>query len=459
MSFLEGIFDMRFSLVSSVYVYKFTFMAALFTAETLLLTRLPKQRHYLIRLAVSVFVLLLTAALYPTSSNTALTSSLMFGLFFLLSIFLSKWCYDITWNSCLFCTVAGYSIQHIASIAYNIITSMDVFNQFVSPYSGDPALFDLSTAVIFVEIYLFVFYVAYRLFVNRIAKNEDVSITSPALFGLIIMMLVVEILLNAFVVYHRDKHPDMTYFLCACITNLLCTVCILIILFGQLLRKNLESELEVVNQLRRQERHQYDISKETIDMINVKCHDMKHQIHKIRHSSTITKEALKEVEKSIDIYDSIVKTGCDALDVILAEKSLFCKKNGISINCIVDGEKLNFMSESDVYSLFGNLLDNALRSVMKLEEDKRIISLGVKAKGKLLSVNSHNPYQGDLRISNGIPQTTRRDKRNHGFGIKSMIMIVEKYGGTISFSTDNQAFNVNILFSLPQTVSPVSGED
>ena len=443
---------LQFHLSTALDLYKLAFMVALFAAETMLLFPLPKKSRYPLRLGSSLFRMLLAAALYPTGANTALTSSIMFGLFFVLSILLAKWCYNIPWNSCLFCTVAGYSIQHIASIVYSMITTLGAFNQTASAYSETPMSLNLITVLVFAEVYLLVYYIMYHFFARRIKKNEDVSVTNLSLFWLIIMMMLVEIFLNALVVYHQAVNMDILYYLCACVTNLLCTLSVLLILFGQLLQFNLENELEVVNQLRRQEKKQYALSKETIDMINVKCHDMKHQIHRIRHSEVISSDALKAVEKSIGIYDSIAKTGCDALDILLTEKSMFCQKNGIFINCIVDGEKLRFMSDADIYSLFGNLLANALNSVMKLEEEQRIISLHIKARGKLLSINSHNLYAGEVYLNKGIPQTSNADKTTHGFGIKSMQMIVNKYGGTMTFNTENQTFNVNILFPLPDNM-------
>ena len=86
---------------------------------------------------------------------------------------------------------------------------------------------------------------------------------------------------------------------------------------------------------------------------------------------------------------------------------------------------------------------------MQLEEEERIVSLHVKARGQLLSINSHNLYAGEVHLNNGIPQTSSVDKNIHGFGIKSMLMIVEKHGGTMTFNTENQTFTVNILFPLP----------
>ena len=435
--------------LSSLEVYKFTFMAALFVADYMFFIRMPRKDRFPLRILFCFFCFLAAATLYPVSRNTVPTYTLMFGCFFFLTVLLSRLCHDISWNSSLFCAVAGYSVQHIASIVYNLIITVSGLGQNASVYSSAPASFNIIQTLIFIETYAFVYAGMYFWFARQLQKGVKMTITSPFLFSLVCLMMLVEIVLNAFITTRQSQSTDYVGLLVSSGTNLLCTLCVLIIMFGQLLRKNLENELEVVKQLRRQEKRQYNISKETIDMINIKCHDMKHQIHQIRHSGSITNEALKEVEKSIDIYDSIVKTGCDALDVILAEKSLFCQKNNISINCIVDGEKLSFMSETDIYSLFGNLLDNAIRSVMKLEEEKRVISLAVKARGQLLSVNSHNLYEGELHFENGMPQTTSGNKTIHGFGIKSMMMTVQKYGGNISFQANNGIFNVNILFNLP----------
>ena len=434
--------------ISSLEAYKFIFMLALFAAQGMLLFRLQKRESYPLRLLFSLVIYLAAAALYPSGAATAWSNSLMFGCFFILSVFLSLFCYDISWNSCLFCCVAGYSVQHLASILYNMIITLGGFSQSASVYSTSPASFRPVEMLIFLEVYLLVYVAMHYIFIRRVGRHEDLSITSPFLFVLVLLMLVVEIVLNSLTISRQNAVSDLTYFVCVSVYNLLCTLCVLMIMFGQILRKNLQNELEVVRQLRRQEKRQYNISKETIDMINVKCHDMKHQIHEIRHSGTITSEALKEVEKSIGFYDAIVKTGCDALDVILAEKAFFCQKNSITINCIVDGEKLRFIKETDIYSLFGNLLDNAIHSVMKLEPEKRVISLAVKSHGKLLSVNSHNYYEGDLRMDKGVPRTTSGDTSVHGFGVRSMMMTVKKYGGTISFKAENGVFNVNILFNL-----------
>lgn len=126
----------------------------------------------------------------------------------------------------------------------------------------------------------------------------------------------------------------------------------------------------------------------------------------------ISKDEINELKRAISIFDISIKTGNEALDVILAEKSLFCEKNNIKLNSIVSGECLKFMSSSDIYSLFGNAIDNAIEAVENLEEtSKRIISISVKESMGMVSIHFENYYSGQLVLDNGMPVTTKNDKK------------------------------------------------
>ena len=71
--------------------------------------------------------------------------------------------------------------------------------------------------------------------------------------------------------------------------------------------------------------------------------------------------AMEDIRKSVAIYDAKIETGNRLLDVLLTEKSLYCEQNGITLSCMADGEKLSFLEDSDLYCLFGNVVDNALK--------------------------------------------------------------------------------------------------
>lgn len=435
--------------VSSLFLYKLLFMSNLIIAETMFLFRLNKKSNYGVRFTLCTVFSFAFVYFFPILSYSALYSSFMFFTFFVLTILTTKVCYDINWRSCLFCTVAGYSMQHLASVLYDIVVTVGRFDGAAQMYSDTTAgNINPFTMLIFVEVYALVYWLIFHLLGHKIERNEDLTIKSPSLLMLLALTVLVEIVLNAFVIYRKYENLDMTYYIAASITNVICSVSVLIIQFELLLRKALENELGIVYQMWRQEQKQFRITKETIDLINMKCHDMKHQIHIISKETAIDPETMRDIEETISIYDSIVKTGNQALDIIIAEKSLYCSSNNIFISYMVDGEKLNFMSDTDVYSLFGNLLDNAIQGVLNLEKDKRIIGITIKAEGKLLSINSHNYCDGEVQIVNGLPITSSADTDYHGFGAKSMLLIVEKYSGTISFEAKDRIFNLNILFPL-----------
>ena len=202
-----------------------------------------------------------------------------------------------------------------------------------------------------------------------------------------------------------------------------------------------------LNELWAQQQKQYQLSKETIDSINIKCHDLKHQIRKITKGAALDKETAEEIENVISIYDSTVKTGNEALDVILTEKSLQCNENNIRITCIADGKALSFMKDADIYTLFGNAIDNAVEAVEKLEDhEKRLIGLKVKSDDNYIVIHIYNYFSGNIELSDGKLQTSKHDKENHGFGIRSMTKIVEKYGGNFKIFTEDDVFHLSITF-------------
>lgn len=184
-------------------------------------------------------------------------------------------------------------------------------------------------------------------------------------------------------------------------------------------------------------------------MVNIKCHDMKHQISHI--TSTTDPDAIRELEQIISVYDSSLQTGNEILDVCLMEKKLLCEKNSIKLDCIANGQCLSFMQPSDLFSLFGNALDNAMEAVCKLDDvEKRIIFVSVKEELGMAIIHVENNYTGELIMADGIPRTSKDDEFYHGYGVKSIRMVVEKYDGNMALLPQNGIFNLNITIPVPE---------
>lgn len=112
------------------------------------------------------------------------------------------------------------------------------------------------------------------------------------------------------------------------------------------------------------------------------------------------------------------------------------------------------MEDMDISALFGNILDNAIESVQlnhykKLnEQEKRLIHLSVAKQKQFLRIRCENYCEEQLKFENGIPVTTKKDRRFHGFGMKSIKSTAAKYGGSVTTDLKKNWFELRILIPL-----------
>jgi sensor histidine kinase regulating citrate/malate metabolism len=137
------------------------------------------------------------------------------------------------------------------------------------------------------------------------------------------------------------------------------------------------------------------------------------------------------------------------MDTILMEYLLYCERHNIRFTVVADCKKLDFMSEEDIYSLFSNLISNAIEGAQTLvEKEKRVISLVVREQTGVLSIRLENYFGNDLVLKDGIPVTTKQDTTSHGFGTKSIMLLCEKYGGVLHYDIDGDIFRASAIFPI-----------
>ena len=101
---------------------------------------------------------------------------------------------------------------------------------------------------------------------------------------------------------------------------------------------------------------------------------------------------------------------------------------------------------TDIASLFGNALDNAIEKELTENTERRFISLSVKEENGFIYIHIDNYCSSQIEFEDGFPKTTKKDTRYHGFGTKSISNIVNKYSGELIMSVDDERFNLDILF-------------
>jgi sensor histidine kinase regulating citrate/malate metabolism len=181
----------------------------------------------------------------------------------------------------------------------------------------------------------------------------------------------------------------------------------------------------------------------------MKAHDLKHFIADIGAGGKF--DGLDEIKTAVEKYELTANTGNKALDVVLTEKTYLCNKNEINFSFMVKGEELSFMHTSDIASLFGNAIDNAIEYEKTVEnKNKRYILLRVYRKVSLLSIHVENYCNQSYEMCDGLPVTTKSDKDNHGFGLKSIRYVAQKYGGNVTVKSDGGLFTLDIILPVSE---------
>ena len=209
-----------------------------------------------------------------------------------------------------------------------------------------------------------------------------------------------------------------------------------------------EKELRNIHSMLKAQYDKYRSYQTTFDMINMKYHDLKHQIAGLKADMSDEERSkwIDSLEQELESYSPELQTGNSVLDTLIAGKMMNCRANNIKITCVADGNLLDFMHVADICTVFGNALDNAIENVSMIEDpEKRLIHLLVSPKKQFVMIQVNNYCESQLTMKDGYPVTTKADKGNHGFGLKSIRYTVEKYHGQLSFDLNDNWFELKML--------------
>lgn len=215
-----------------------------------------------------------------------------------------------------------------------------------------------------------------------------------------------------------------------------------------------EEETDIIKAALKRQYDQYLAYQAGMEFIQIKYHDLKHQIAGLRAETDAAKrtEWIDSIEREVTQHELTAPCGNAVLDAILGAKLLRAKNQNIRFTFVADGKLLEFMHVMDICTIFGNGLDNALEAVSEIDDpEKRLIHFTVSEKKGFLLILISNycarlPQLGD----DGIPITTKAEKENHGFGIKSIKIAAQKYQGTVTVDTADGWFKLRILIPLAE---------
>lgn len=370
---------------------------------------------------------------------TYVTHAMQFGYVLLtcLAALLVWFLCDISWQDSLYCAICAYATQHFGY----------ALNPLIFPPDTGWGFFGLHSILIQAAVYAAVYYLVAKPLPNsgRYGVTVSYSLISAVMFFAFATVLWGSGAGHSISVSAPSLRVRYIY-------DLFCCVFFLWVQVSQSQRIRAQSELAFQRELERQQREQYSIVSQNIDLINHKCHDLKYRIAALRQcgSSDAMERELQELEQSVQIYDAAFYTENKVLDTVLTEKSLYCEAHEITLNCVADGKLLDFMESTDIYSIFGNALDNAIEYVSRLDPSKRLITCAVWGCSGLLMIRFENYCDTPIQFKDGLPVTTKADRSNHGFGLRGIRCIANKYQGCVSVQAEHSEYTLLLSFPLEQ---------
>lgn len=200
--------------------------------------------------------------------------------------------------------------------------------------------------------------------------------------------------------------------------------------------KNTELELEK-QKLHINEEYYIELEKQ-YDSSNILIHDIKKCLGNIK-GLLLQNDNSKAIEYIDSIYDGydikqIKKYSNNKLiNVIVSRYAQLCYNNNIEFSADIRDVNFSFIKDSEITALFDNLFENAFEATKKCPN--KFINIEVDYRNEnYIFIKMLNSINNKPLFQNGLPITTKKDKKGHGIGIKSILKIVKKYYGNLDYT-------------------------
>lgn len=419
----------------------------------LLLNTGKKRGPFLLRAAVTLAVMCLCSWLFRTISDERSANAYVQAACFSAQIMATHllfvggcfFCYKTNRAEAWYNGLLGLTILKIAWNAFKTGASLLLINGMPAPWERYSVAGSLVSYVVYFSVCSALYYL-YKKLVREPPYHAPVPLMIQLTAVFVPLQMVLEFCGHLFT---AEKNALFLYYLCTFLYTVLNYAALLMIAeLDSFRHENRTMHDFISNKMR-----YYEMSHEGIVSLQTKCHDLKHQIRAIRSEAGKARfnEYLDELEDSINEYSTVVECGNPTIDIVLTEKNILCYSNRVKFSYMIDGRLFGFLTEREIYSLFGNALDNALEAVTKIDDpERRMITLKSSTRGGLAVLQVENTYAGDMSLTdNMLPHTTKTGS-GHGFGLRSIQRIAEKHGGTMTLRTDGGVFRLTVVMQ-PQS--------
>lgn len=416
------------------------YLVEILAAETLFLLPFEKRDRFPLRFGLGAILLVALGVATGIPAGNSLLRFLWFFLAMGAGVLVVASCWQGDFFSLTAACGAGFATQHIA----NKVTILVHLAPAVAGLTGQRPLLRVAVELVTFGVVYTAVYLLFGQKLRHRGSNFQLSVLS-----LIIVLTCIGV--NRLVV---DNAVGNIYFeVAACIYAILCCVFALVIQFTVSQWERAKTEQLLMERLLSDSEKQYEQWRTNVELVNVRFHDIKHMLDRIQRLAEqkhIDIPDIPAMRKTIDSFSPTARTGNDTLDVLLRNMDDLCRQNDILLHCVAYADCLKHFDGMSLYFLFANAIDNAMESAGKVADpSKRLIDISIRSFGDSASIHIWNYFAGPITFRDGLP-VSQGDNEAHGFGMKSIQMMVDKFGGAMNAHTDGEVFNLDIIL-------PVSG--
>lgn len=384
--------------------------------------------------------------IYNVSTIVSIIAALMLNCLFILIFFTSS-----LFNNFFISFI--FSLVLIISDALTILIPSTLFNIDIAQilYSGDMrvpfSLIYISIIGLFVIIYLLF---SPKVFILGLFDKISFFIISST------CIILEELVLIALL--EQTKYNTMLFKLLLFIFGLSMFLFIYISIYVYRLGKEKEKNLQLIEEItiaKMETKQNEEIINATHNLRNFK-HDIVNHMNVLnrlieRKDDKAALQYISQINDSLEETSYTISTGITSIDCIMTSKLSTALNNNIAIEHQIHFPSMLNISDMDLCSLLGNLLDNAIEANCKLEKEKRKLQIEIKPYNNMLSIYTLNNSDGNYNynpIDGSLLTSKNKDKIEHGIGIKRIMEIVEKYEGIIDITQGESSFSVSILIPI-----------
>lgn len=423
-----------------LFIYLSTALISyIYFSENFKLTKKP----YISILISAFFSIVQFAANYFDNNNFVINCI----VFFVSCIIYSKISFKISIRNSIFHSSLLLAIALSTEIVFQTGESF-LFNIPIDAYKNNIAVL-IITGIICKLLYLIVCKLLCTLFSYK--KNNtpnDIKKTFILFLYPVMSTAVLAVFLYASAKYDFSYNLNLAGTLISIVSIILCCF---IFIFNQSVQKQETQliELQAENQKKEINQSFYELMDKKNEEQYVLIHDMKHHFSSLENMDTIEeiKKYLSTVNPEMIQYKYIGNSKNKMLDLVLNKYYHMCNINNIEFVADVKSCNLSFLNNTDLTSLVGNLLDNAVEAAKGVKNAK--IRFTAKSEGAfyvltIVNSSSHPPKAQGERLF-----TTKQDTLFHGYGVKSVERTAKKYDGVCEwhYEASDKTFHFNIIFN------------